>query len=888
MSWQDDIVAAGLPNPQTTGVEAAQSAGAVPVATPKAPIIPPPPAPPSTTPPPMPVSASSDEEPSWADDIKPAPGRATMSQPDFGVKEAQASAQDAAAKAQKQSAVDTAAGGHVDTQSNDLPFGTRFDLNLSPNSPERVKKLIADGYEAKTIQMPGSGPMTIWRKPGDDAWKVVDGANWAPGDAAAVVSPQVLTQVGLTAATGGESLLARLFAQGAGGALERFGERSVDRLRGDNTGPISADLGEAGKTGLTNTGAELAGSVVSKLAKTVTGDAKGLMKGSPTAQAALQAQNDLGIDNATAGLTSGQLHPAFGMREAQIAALSDRVGQRYDAQKSALADILSNHVAQTIGAGNTPQITDAALGPTVEKAKALLDASAPNSGVEMSQGGKALQQDLQENLRPALSDKVNGRYNAALDPSLNGVYDLSKPSSIADEIAKGIAAQGKPIVKEEEVPIADGGYGLSGTKTISTEQPSVVRVGGLSPELKGPVGDLQKLNPTLGTEATTNTSAAEPLQSIRSRLAYSASEYPVNGTPEAKAAYVQANKILPALDESIANPVAGDPLLADKIQAARNAAGFKSKVLDSDVMQDVKNSTSPEDLIPKYAAPGNFSNTQLLKRTIGPDAFSTAQDALKTKLARDAAVDPTSVQKYIDSFADDPRTLNMWLPPAAQKDALDYAKNVSDFKNSLPTKLLTDQTDTAARMGQLLDSGQSKQIADMITKAGGPDSELGQNIRAGVMQKLLDDSMDDKLGKLNVATLAKKIGDMKASGDLKGVLLPGEIDKLSKMQTLANQYSKGTGNMGASLSAASHVSDLSFFSLLTSPVRSLEQVGKLGENAILARTLTSPTTRKFFIGSGSPPSAPVRQAANMLGALANQYRTSEPRQKPDQQGGNSE
>lgn len=885
-----------LPNPRTLGQQAGQDAGVIPTAAPNparnkwmakaAAGMQQAQATANSAPPAAPAIANSDE-PNFADDPNQSMANYANDRAGggFSTELIDAQAADQKLNDAKKSAVATAAGGPVDTNTGLQDFSQRFRLGFIGNAADRAKYLSDKGFDSKVVTPEGGEPMVVFRKPGDPQWQTVRGTGpIGTGDIGGAV-PSTLRAGGqvLTAlATDGASLPEQVGAQGLAGFFEKLFEHGVNRTQGYNSQSIPADVGDSAVTGMTNAAGELAGQTVSKGLRMTKGEGAHLFN--PTAE----GQNVLDAAKRLQDYHSGTVGPTFGMvggplmaaKEQQFAAVSPYLKDaKYDPMARSLSDLLQKAVNDNTGGaapmiGNNESQVGNILFPGLDKvlegmrtdASAGVKSAIPE--VTPSAGGKALQSGV-EDLKGALADRKNAKYADQLEAAKGVGFDLSKPNSVADTIMQGIEAQGRPKQVTQDVPISNGiNIGAPATKTVTSEEPTTVQIGGLSPQLQGVVNDLKKLNPQL-FDSPNGTPAYKPLQSINSRLGYSAGHYPVDGTPEQKAAFAQAGQLQDALHESLNNPVGeGSAEFMNKTDAAKNSAKFMNRILDHPDMQTAMKSESPEDLI-KLASPENFTFLQQAQRTIPPEKFADFKDAWKTGLVNN----PDSIPEVFAQYAQkDPRVLNILASKDDQKLLTDYADSMKAIKGGVVSAMRAEP-DMAARPGMALKNADALQIKDLVDRAGGPQSPVAQNLRAAVFQKLMKEGGDPATGMLDMNEVAKSAGSLMDSGAMDALLTPEELQRLADVRTYANSAAQVSGDTQSSMHKGSIASK---FGNILHPIKAIKSLADIAEAGYQSRVWGSDAGRRFLIGEGKKAILPVRAGADAAASVLDSQRNQEP------------
>src|SRR6185312_15050771 len=222
-----------VPDSNVSGQQAAQAAGVKPVANDVPPL----------KVPPLPQNdpaGPSGEELSVTPELNPEVGyNANRGAPGTSMA---AATKDQKAYADKLAAVTGAVGGKFDPSKGVEDAWDATRLSWMDQMNDRAKYLQDKGYDAKIINIPGQGPMTVFKTKDSDTWRPINGANWSAGDVgrAAAQIPGLATQIGTAAATEGASLPARMLMQ----ALTGTGEKGIEEVGNLAAGSNSGTIGE--------------------------------------------------------------------------------------------------------------------------------------------------------------------------------------------------------------------------------------------------------------------------------------------------------------------------------------------------------------------------------------------------------------------------------------------------------------------------------------------------------------------------------------------------------------------------------------------------------------------------------------------------------------------
>lgn len=903
-----------LQNPHALGQQAAQGAGVKPVATPPAPKLQIPAGPDymyaktgmplQQLQPAAPVSPPS-EEPTFAD-IDTPPGVAA---PEAAAAVADANvplnpanidiikAAQQAIVAQKVGAVKQALGGaDFNPATGDSNTWRRARMGIMANAADRAKYLqdtLPPGSDVKVINAQGVGPMVVFKLPGATAYQPVKGTEDVAGPIGDVASaiPSVGTQVGTAVATGGESLLYRLFAQALTSAGERGAELLTNKAGGYDTQPLSADAADMAKSGAIASGAELGASALSNLA----GKGGGAFNAPSVGKERMAATKTLQeFDPELKPLTSFQMgHPLLEAKGARLAAVNPFLGDKAAQQSSTLAQLIARSVAGATG-GGPPAIGDSAvqvgnvlypgLAQLVEKMQA--EAAAPLAAipaVSPTAGGQAFQQgarNVKDKLASRTAQKFEDAFAAARNApeAPNGVvpFDLTNTHAAIDQLSKPIYAQVPPETITKEVPVmGSGGLGEPvqiGTRTETSVEPRDTQLGGLSSKIADIVEKLRSFNPSMGVGPMTKRTDApyDALKAVRSQLS-EASVYNPMEPGASRQASGQAQRILRPLDEALVKPGEGAPAdFVPKMQSAQNASKFQGKVLDNPDMQTAMHTPYPEDIM-KLADPANATFLKTAQRVMDPENFAKFQDAYATMVIRE----PEKIGNLVAAFRQDPAVLDRLISPSRKGAIVNYAAAMKNIEESLPNKLL-GINDFGARARTAFENTTGKALADFVEKSGGREGPIGQNLRGALFQNVLDNSMSTE-GKLDMGRAVKAVSDVLKDGRAAAVLTPDELARLEAIRTYAAGGDTLSKGLGSSIYASEISGKLGIPQAILQPRQFLRALGELAEANIQAHGWGSKAGTRFLFGQpgGSPPTLP-----RAIGTGGAAYEVNQKRQEP--------
>ncbi len=409
-----------------------------------------------------------------------------------------------------------------------------------------------------------------------------------------------------------------------------------------------------------------------------------------------------------------------------------------------------------------------------------------------------------------------------------------------------------------------------------------MKVGGATPEVQAFIDKIKQLNPQLGTGpvAPGTDSPYDVLKLLRTRIG-AAAEYPgPAASSEAKATAGQARTLQNVFQDTLMKPGEGAPAdFVPKVQAASNASKFQSKVLDSPDMQDALHTMSPEDLMNKFD-PANPTFVKTAKRVMDPTKFATAQDAYFTALTKE----PEKLKAFMDAQRVDPTVSNIMLTPERKQLLNDYTDTLAKI-NASPANSMLAERNFSARPAIALNSNDAAAVADIIQRGGGPNSPIGQNMRAAVFQRALEGATTE--GKVDFGKAASSIESILKTKDgqslAQSILTPEELQRLTDVQTVASAMNKhtGAGDVGTSLKTAGVASHFGLMQSIVHPVKAMEAMGDILESWAQSHLWKSEAAREALVGVG-PRAQPAARAIGATGMQMQGSQKKEPKILPEQ------
>lgn len=359
----------------------------------------------------------------------------------------------------------------------------------------------------------------------------------------------------------------------------------------------------------------------------------------------------------------------------------------------------------------------------------------------------------------------------------------------------------------------------------------------------------------------------EQLQVLRSQLGdYLAQDFQ-KLDPAGRQQWRMAKEMQGVLDSVIDTPKGGSPEFTQAWRRASESNKFREKILGATDVTRLAQSENPADLMEQFARPGETTSLRMFKKVMPADKWTEFQGSFKTKLM----AEPEKINSTLKEFRKDPDALRLLLNPKDEAELVTFGNSMEKLNGSTVMKVFKNQADEGKRAVELITKGSQSELTDLIKRNGGHDSAFGKNLRAGVVQDMLDKATHVPKGSdhpvVDPRKLVPIISDYVDSGRLKGVLTPADIQTLTNLRAYAAQLGQ-TADAGAAISGAETAHGLfNFLDIAKIPFNA----AKAGSNALQARALTNPKVTKYVFGTGKTfkPVTELRGAGVALSLIAN-------------------
>jgi len=246
-----------------------------------------------------------------------------------------------------------------------------------------------------------------------------------------------------------------------------------------------------------------------------------------------------------------------------------------------------------------------------------------------------------------------------------------------------------------------------------------------------------------------------------------------------------------------------------------NIKNYESVVGLKDMQMAISNKISPDQFASKFFEPGSSYNLTLLKEALGPDNvnWTAFEKSFKANLLRN----PKEIKNTIQAWqAKDPDGLSTLLRPDEIDDLLKLSETANAMENSIVQKAFQNQSDnTVANTQELVNSllrqakgekiGDALAIQNFIKSAGGMDGKVMNNVRAGMIEDILNRSsvLDPKTNTLliNPRKLMEEFKKLGESEHLKMFFTDEHLSTLGKFELYTNVLG-ASSDLGGQLAAA--------------------------------------------------------------------------------------
>lgn len=729
------------------------------------------------------------------------------------------------ARAAQLDEVKQALGGNV----SDEPlsdFGLVFDLARSDKPEEKKQKFLSKFPEGEISFIPTrEGTVMAARTTPSEEFKVVD--NNVAEITQSLANMETVGAVG-GALLGGPSagfmgILTRLGFTGAGATGGGILESEVERARGFEEETRQEAVSESIGLGLTVSafdGLTMGlGKVASPLVRKVTG--AGIGKGISEQQLirnaelgkTIEATEMLGLPPLARGQVgispfNASPHPLVQGMFFQSAGTSARPREVLKTGQSAMRRRL-----QELSESDYESFSDAELGRVIRDHTRELNriVDAPPTSVEAA--GEA-GQTIVNNYRNSMREAKNRLYQQAFDVDDTVSFDLRSTKEVAEAVRNRTPA-----------PRAAGGETRIGGKPRAPVT-QVLR------ELDEVPDTLTKYNAEDGSIVT----GYEQLAAIRTQL-FDAKQSDHGPTRRA------ANMLWNSLSDSMDSPIGGTKAFTDAFKKARAANRIMEANLEKKVAKDFLNSEEPGKVAQRYIR----YDSPIALRNIRNMAMQTEGgrgqwETMKNHFVHRLVDDPASGLKEFRRWERNPKALSLLVPSSQKRRALRTRLEAEAKLMDSPFKRIADKEETAGeRVIELMRSGTAGQMQELVRRAGGKNSEMARDMKAGLYRRILEQSevsLEDTGERVIRADLLdNSVKKFQQSEVVDALMTEADKKVLDNIRRWA-AVNRGDIDAGGQIVAAQVRSGLS------EPGRAARALYKVGSFSLIAHALSRPALRK--------------------------------------------
>lgn len=494
--------------------------------------------------------------------------------------------------------------------------------------------------------------------------------------------------------------------------------------------------------------------------------------------------------------------------------------------------------------------------------------SAARKGIaprSMSKGGQALQEGVAayDHTATAVVDTAYKNARAIETPQ----FDFERVLAKAEELASGSRGLGK----QREIAAIDPATGQEvGTRLVGPRK--TVQVQPLAGDVRESVEIIRQLSPeqfkggVVELPDGTTTTGTEVLRWVQQRL-WDTKTLPPQAVadPETRRAARQAGELYREITNVLDNPLNTGDAFRQAWSAARTEAAKRFDTLEKLVVIQAARTETPAQLATRLGAPGQVDNLKALRNTIPADKFSKFQESWATKLLDEADSGRLDLAGALRSY--DQETLDILLSPHKQAAFASSAQSLARLDGAGIQQALQAQTTTAATVRGIVDANDGagiEQLVKLVQNAGGRDSPAGRQVRAGILNNIVDDVTEmtaDGLPRIRFQMIEDQLRKYDEAGALK-LLRKSDVSNLLRVRDYARTVQASQADSGTSLQAGEAVAGLAHFKPAA--------VATIIRHMTIGRLLLSENLTKVVLGTGAKPigEGTEKMALAMAQALA--------------------
>lgn len=759
--------------------------------------------------------------------------------------------------------------------STGLPNATlRADLSFSDKTSEKLKKLRANGYEAKVLDDNGT-PTIFWKKNEEDPWRPVDAPRTNElADVGDYASGAITAGVGAAGTLVGQpeaGLVARAGLQGLINAGANAFGQLVEKVRGFQDSSVKDmavdNLLEFGAGAAGEAGASAITAPVNKLRTTGFGPS-----GKMTREVVGIADNR-GFEPPTLGQSS-QL---FARAENQLAEKSNVIKDYYQTQRDTFANKIKDFFSADSKAAQDASESDLKNILTTQKNDILKQAENPNITPEQASI------NLMEGYREAVNnqnDVHSAMYKKAMDASKGDVtFDLTP--------TKQVVVNNPTMLKMEAMPEEKTMYSVTdymgGTKFYTQAQAEAkfgkdkipdyldkenITVDGepvsfalVSPDVRALGAKITKLASEVGE--FDGRSGYEQLRLLRQQARDLAEPSRLSGKPTYSEKL--AGDIEQSLTQVIKNPSGGGEEFINAWKAADKQYATDLSWRETKAIRNLRDSEEMGKLVDNVLQTGNITQLRGLKENLPAERYSQIQDYFKSRLLNN----PDKITELMDNYAYQPEQLHLLMKPEEVAQFKSMGENIDKLNHSGIANLLKYNGNMSRKMAEFI--GESQPNIEEIKNAVDIGGENFRGLaKAAVVRRILDVPVTvNGAQSVDLNKVVTNINKFEHSGLLDAVgFSKDEINFLKDARTYGSFITE-KADSGSSLAVSSVMAKvLSPFLAAADPKEWIYSVFELGMSGKFSKMWLSNATQKAAFGAGKEPinTLPVRQTMNALSA----------------------
>lgn len=667
-------------------------------------------------------------------------------------------------------------------------FALEFDMARSRDFESMQEKFINRYPEGdiRTIDIEGEGSMTVARKSPDSPYREL--GVLAPIAAGIISEPGVFGTLGSFAGPWGTA---------AGTALGEGIQRGVERLRGyedtrsttQNVTSMLVEGGIAGAADVATRGAMRALRISPRQADAVDAIA---------AQERLAEYFTEQYAKDFPELMSGQVAGPF-IRGAflQSAATSPtNAGQRaLNAQGRRLYEIFT-------AAGNdipADALGDTALELIAQRQRQIVTGLDSLPVIQRAETAGLLREAVE--VWERTTTVLRNRAYADADRLADGVtFNIGPVKASVSEIRRGVVGRGQPVQVETEI------LGPTGRPMTRTEIPDVRVSERLRSDFVRILDDIDALDPTMvGHRAGSDTdSSLIQISTLRSRL------FDLKENPDLDSdTYRHANRLWSELTDSMLNPEGN--VTPEFVEAFANARNLHRTIEEGKSIFGVKsllnsNNFNPESVAARYTHPGRFTEVNAIKDLLASQdgAWEGFAGLMREDLLYSSK--PSTALARLDRFGmGDQRLLRLFMSEEEEAAARGLLSARIRMESAPYQQAIRKFSSTIDRAQLVLEKSTPSELAEMISLAGGADSELGQALRGVVMRDIMSSATETTPTHGDVIAPGKLVNAIKAwkeSDKLQSFMTDKDFQMIQDMNLWATNAYLGAPGAGGSIMAA--------------------------------------------------------------------------------------